>query len=115
MAFTAEEVFALHPGIRFAGLATRKGQMVFSKMRPGVVSYHPEPTRTATIEIQGQYMIEMAEKKYWAGTLEHITVSFEKYVHLFIPLKKHIAEITLEKDVPPESYRKICSAIQALE
>ncbi|MGA3298191.1 MAG: hypothetical protein ABSD41_12170 [Candidatus Bathyarchaeia archaeon] len=115
MAFTAEEVFALHPGIRFAGLATRNGQVVFSKMRPEMVSYHPEPSRTVTVEIQGQYLIEMAEKKFWAGALEHIAISFEKYVHLFIPLKNHIAEITVEKEVPSESYRKICSAIQALE
>ncbi|HKM49909.1 MAG TPA: hypothetical protein VJZ75_01895 [Candidatus Bathyarchaeia archaeon] len=110
-----EDIFAIHPEIRFAGLATRKGQVVFSKMRPGVVSYHPEPSRTVTVEIQGHYMIEMAEKKYWAGALEHIAICFEKYVHLFIPLKNHIAEITVEKDLPPHSYGKICSAIQALE
>ena len=110
-----EDILAVHPRIRFVGLATRKGQVIFGQMRPGVVSHHKEPSRTAGLELQGPYVIEMAEKKYWAGPLEHVAMTFEKYVQLFIPLKNHIAEITIERDVPPEMYSKICSAIRDLE
>ena len=38
----ADEIFLIHPKIRWAGLTTNKGQIIFSKMRPGVESYTPE-------------------------------------------------------------------------
>jgi hypothetical protein len=110
-----EDVFAVHPGIRFAGLANRNGQILFSKMREGVVSYTPDSVERTGLEDHGRYFIETAEQEVkWSGTLEHIAVSYEKYVVLYVPLKQGYVLISLEKDVPPESYTSIRKAIRAL-
>ena len=111
-----EDIFAIHPGIRFAGLANRNGQILFSKMREGVVSYTPDSVERTGLEDHGRYFIETAEQEVkWGGTLEHIAVSYEKYVVLIIPLERSYVMISLEKDVPVESYASICKAIRALD
>jgi hypothetical protein len=111
-----EDIFAVHPGIRFAGLANRDGQILFSKMREGVVSYTPGSVERTGLENHGRYFIETAEQEVkWSGKLEHIAVSYEKYVVLYIPLKQRYVLISLEKDVPAESYTSICKAIRALD
>ena len=110
-----EDIFAVHPGIRFAGLANRSGQILFSKMREGVVSYTPDSVERTGLEDHGRYFIETAEQEVkWSGILEHIAISYEKYVVLYIPLKQTYVLISLEKDVPAESYTGICKAIRAL-
>jgi hypothetical protein len=110
-----EDVFAVHPGIRFAGLANRNGQILFSKMRQGVVSYTPDSVERTGLKNHGRYFIEAAEEEVkWSGKLEQIAVSYEKYVVLYVPLKQGYVLISLEKDVPAESYTSICKAIRAL-
>jgi hypothetical protein len=49
---TPDEVFAIHPGIRWAGLATAKGQVIFSEMRPGVKSLTPEEDDRVLLELR---------------------------------------------------------------
>ena len=68
------------------------------------------------LEIQTQYIIESAElESKWNGALDHITFCFEKYVELIVPLKESYLAITVEKDVPPESYPRISKAIRKLK
>jgi len=111
-----EDVFAIHPRIRFAGLANRNGQILFSKMRDGVVSYTPDSVERTGLEDHGRYFIETAEQEVkWSGMLEHIAVSYEKYVVLYVPLKQGYVLLSLEKDVPAESYTRICKAIRAVD
>jgi len=111
-----EDIFAVHPRIRFAGLANRNGQILFSKMREGIVSYTPDSIDRTALEDHGRYFIETAEQEVkWSGMLEHIAVSYEKYVVLIIPLEQRYVLITLEKDVPAESHTSICKAIRALD
>ena len=111
-----EDLFAVHPGIRFAGLANRDGQILFSKMHEGVVSYTPDSVERTGLEDHGRYFIETAEQEVkWSGKLEQIAVSYEKYVVLYVPLKQGYVLISLEKDVPAESYTSICKAIRALD
>jgi len=110
-----EDIFAIHPRIRFAGLANRNGQILFSKMREGIVSHTPESVERTGLENHGRYFIETAEQDVkWSGMLEHITVSYEKYVVLYVPLKQGYVLLSLEKDVPAESHGGICKAIRAL-
>jgi hypothetical protein len=112
----AEEVFAVHPGIRWAGLATRKGGVIFAQMREGVTSLTPSSNDLNILEIRSQYIIESAElETKWTGALDHITFCFEKFDELIVPLKGGYLAITLEKDVPPDSYPSISKAIRELE
>ena len=111
-----EEVFAVHPRIRWAGLATRKGAVIFAQMREGVTSLTPNSNDLSDLEIRTQYIVESAElESWWAGGFDHVTFCFERYVELVVPLKDCYALITLEKDVPPESYPRISKAIRELE
>ncbi len=111
-----EDIFAVDPKIRFVGLANRNGQILFSKMREGIASYTPDSIDRTAVEDHGRYFIEKAEQEAeWSGMLEHIAVSYEKYVVLIIPLKQRYALITLEKDTPAESYASISKAIRALD
>ncbi len=111
-----EEIFAVHPRIRWAGLATRKGAVIFAQMRKGVTSMTPVSNQLTDLEIRTQYIIESAElETKWVGALDHITFCFEKYVELIVPLKDGYVAINMEKDVPAESYPKISRAIRELE
>ena len=111
-----DDVFAVHSGIRWAGLATRKGKVVFAQMREGVTSLTPNTNDLSTLEIRTQYILEAAElESKWSGTLDHITFCFEKYVEIIVPLKNSYVAITVERDVPPESYPKISNAIREME
>jgi hypothetical protein len=111
-----EDVFAVHQKIRFAGLARRNGQVLFLQMREGVVSFTPDSRDRTALEIHTQYIVETAEQESrWAGPVEHIAITFEKYVELIIPLEETYLAITVEKDVPAESYSEICKAIRTLD
>ena len=111
-----EEIFAIHPRIRWAGLATGKGAVIFAQMREGVTPLIPNSNHLSDLEIRTQYIVESAElDSKWVGTLDHMTFCFEKYVELIVPLEDGYVLITLEKDVPPESYPRISKAIRELE
>ena len=111
-----EDVFAVHPGIRFAGLASRNGQVLFAEMREGIVSHTPESIDRTGLEDHGRYFIKTAEEEVkWSGSLEHIAVTYEKYVVVYVPLAEKYVLISLEKSVPAESYTSICKAIRALD
>ena len=97
-------------------MATRKGKVIFAQMRDGVTSLTPSSNDLSTLEIRTQYIIEAAEQESrWAGPLDHIAFSFERYVEVIIPLGNSYVAITIEKDVPPESYPRISNAIRELE
>jgi len=111
-----EEIFVVHPRIRFAELANRNGQILFSKMRQGIVGHTPESVDRTDLEDHGRYFIETAEQEVkWSGKLEHIAVSYEKHVVLIIPLDQRYVLISVEKNVQAESYTSICKAIRALD
>jgi len=97
-------------------LATRRGKVVFAQMREGVASLTPYTDDISTLEIRSQYVIEAAEQESrWTGALDYITFCFEKFVEIIIPLRDSYVAITVEKDVPPETYPRISKAIRELE
>jgi len=111
-----EDIFALHPLIRWVGIATRRGRVVSAQMREGITSLTPNTNDLNTLEIRTQYIIEAAEQESrWAGALEFITFAFEKYVEIIIPLENSYAAITVEKEMPPQSYPELARAIRELE
>jgi hypothetical protein len=111
-----EDIFAIHPKIRFAGSAKRNGQVLFLQMREGVTSLTPDSLDRAALEIHAQYIVETVEQEgRWSGPVENVAITFEKYVELIIPLTETYVLITVEKEVPVESYGEICKAIRALD
>jgi hypothetical protein len=111
-----EDIFAIHPKIRFAGLARRNGQILFKQMREGVASLTPDSLDRTALEIHAQYIVETVELEgRWSGPVNHVAITFEKYIELIIPLKETYALITVEKEAPLESCEEICKAIRALD
>jgi hypothetical protein len=111
-----EDVFAIHPAIRWVGLATRKGRVIFSQMKEGVSSITPDTNDLSTLEIRTQYIIEGAEQESrWAGALDRITFVFEKYVEVIVPLRDSYVAVTVDKEILPQSYSGISKAIRELE
>jgi len=113
---SAEEIFAINPKIRWAGLASRRGRVIFIQMRDGLQSHTPDSHDKLTVEVRAQYIIETVEQEaVWGGEVQHVAIVFEKFVELIIPLKSAYAVITVEKDLQPDSYPAICRGIRELE
>ncbi len=113
---TPEDVFAINPNIRWAGLATNKGQVIFCQMRPSVESITPEQDDRLLLELRAQYITEMSRQvSRWAGPAEYIAVSYEKFIELIILLNDKYLAVTLEKNVPIETLVDITTSVRNLE
>lgn len=78
---TADDVFRLHPKIRWAALSADPTTVVFSQMRPGVESYTPNSEDKAFMEMGPLFMTGIAERlspQGKAGKLECVIACFEK-------------------------------------
>jgi hypothetical protein len=76
-----EDVFQLHPKIRWGAFATESGRIVFSQMRPGLVSYTDERDDRGFMEFGPQILTCIAQKlsaSGGAGNLQSLTVNMEK-------------------------------------
>lgn len=78
---TADDVFRLHPKIRWAALSTDPTTVVFSQMRPGVKSHTPNSEDKAFMEMGPLFITGVAERltpQGTAGKLECVIACFEK-------------------------------------
>jgi len=115
-AITPEMVFDVHPKIRWAGLANSKGRVFFMQMREGVTSLTPESNDRAALEIRAQYIIEtVRQESQSAGEVNSVTINFEKFVEILVPLKAGYFAITVDKDLAPETYTRIIRTLRELE
>jgi hypothetical protein len=77
---TPDDVFRLHPKIRWAAFSTDSG-VVFSEMRRGVESYTTNSEDRAFMELGPLFMTGLAERltpEFKAGRLECVIACFEK-------------------------------------
>lgn len=66
--FTPEDVFRLHPKIRWVGLASEKGEVVFVRTRPGVKSLSPEKEDRSFMELSPLLIVGACGRlSGWAG------------------------------------------------
>lgn len=113
---TPEDIFTVNPNIRWVGLATSKGQVLFSQMRRGVKSLTPEEDDRAMLELRAQFLTEMTEPvTLWAGPVNYIAICYEKFCELIVILKDKYVELTLEKDTPATTFKEIAENIQAIK
>jgi hypothetical protein len=112
---TPEDVFAISPFIRWAGLATAKGKVIFAQMRRGVKSLTPEEDDRAMLELRAQFLTEMCGTvTIWAGAVDYIAISYELFTELIVMLKDKYVAVTLEKG-SPENFKDIAKSIRAKE
>lgn len=110
-----EDVFAVNPNIRWAGLATKTGQVIFSQMRPGVKSLTPEEDDRLLLELRALFIAEMSERtSQWAGPVQYIAIGYEKFTELITVLKDKYMALTLESTASPQALVEVTKSIQAL-
>jgi len=110
-----EEVFATHPGIRWVGLATNRGKVIFSKMRDGVKSITPDSDDLLLLELRSQYITEMTQQvAHWAGPADYVAISYERFTELTIILKDEYVVLTVEKDVEAQEFPRIAGSVREL-
>jgi len=95
---TAEEIFNLHPKIRWAGLATEQGEVIFTKMRLGVQSLSPESIDQSFMQLGPMLLTGVCERLApWAGPLETVVSTYEKVVLVVRKLDKRYLALTIDR------------------
>lgn len=78
MLITPEEIFSLHPKIRWAAFSSDDGKVLFSQMRPGVESYTTNAEDRSFMELGPLFMTSLAERltpSGKAGRVDSIVVN----------------------------------------
>jgi hypothetical protein len=112
----AENIFRIHPHIRWAGLASESGVVIFSKMRAGVESYTPEEDDQYLLEFGGLVMDGIIERSsQWLGKCDYVIAAYDKATQLVIRVKDGYLALTVDKSVPANEVVGIAKAISRLE
>jgi hypothetical protein len=110
-----QDVFSLHPGIRWAGLTSQKGEVIFSKMRSGVDSLTPDEDDQFLLQFGALIMNGVCERSgEWLGECEYVNVTYERLIQLIVKLGTNHLAITVERNTPSEELLKITKSVQAL-
>jgi hypothetical protein len=112
-----EEVFRLHPKIRWAAFSTQEGRVTFSEMRPGVTSYTSEREDRSFMEFGPHVMSGIAERLSMtggAGKLESLIVNLEKDSVLLTPVGDGYLAISVNRTDSPDVFKEIEPMIQRL-
>jgi len=108
-----EDIFALHPKIRWVGLTTHQGQVVLAKMRPGVERATPENHDQRFLELGALILGGVAEgDAAFAGRVKWIAVDYEKYTELMVERDGKYLVLTFEPDKNLQTLREIITALE---
>ncbi len=112
---TPEDVFRVHPKIRWAGFTTERGDVIFAKMRPGVESLTPAEDDTFLLQFGALIMNGVTQRSGpWLGHCEYVAIAYEKTTQLIMKLKQRYLSLTVDKSVPPNEIAQITKSIEAI-
>lgn len=112
---TAEDVLRIHPKIRWAGLTSDKGELIFARMRPGIESFTPEEDDRYLLQFGALIMNGVTQHSGpWLGKCEYVAIAYEKTTQLIVNLKEKYLALTVEKSVPWDEILEIVKSVQAL-
>lgn len=94
-----DEVFSLSEKMRWVGLTTDKGEVIFNQMRPGVASLSPTEFDEEFVKLGPLTIIGVAERysEYVKG-VEYVVVGFGTVMCVYARLGSHVISVSLEKD-----------------
>ena len=76
---TAADVLGLHPKIRWAGLASENGEVIWMQQRAGITSFSPEDTDRAFVQMGPLIVSGVCERlSPWTGQVGSIVINYEK-------------------------------------
>jgi hypothetical protein len=112
---TPEHIFQLHPKIRWVGMSTDQGEVLFIRMRPGIESLSPEDTDLSFVQLGPMILQGVCERLVpWAGPLETVVSSYAKVVLIVTKLGKWYLALTINKEDRP-FIREIVQSLQTLK
>ena len=112
---TAEDVFRIHPKIRWVGLTTERGEVVFSRMRPGIESFTPDEDDRFLLQFGAILMNGITQRSDpWLGRSEYMAIAYEKTTQLILRLGERYLAMTVEKSVQPNEIEQIANSIRAV-
>lgn len=95
---SAEEVFELHPKIRWAAKTSERGEVKFCKMRSGVSSLTPEGKDEFFMQTGALVLLGVCEKMVsWHGSVDSLVISYDRVVMYIRRLGNEILAMTLDK------------------
>jgi hypothetical protein len=98
---TPEDIFRLHSGIRWAGLTSQKGEVIFSRMRPGIQSLTPEQDDQYLLQFGALIMNGVCQRSSdWLGGCAYVQVGYERVIQLILRLGTDYLAVTVEKSTP---------------
>ena len=96
--FTAEDIFRIHPKIRWAALANEKGEVLFMQMRPGLESLSPPDQDRVFMQIGPLMLVGVSERlAAWAGAVESVVITFEKVGMVIARVSGKYLALTVER------------------
>jgi hypothetical protein len=96
---TPERIFALNAKIRWAGLATDQGEVLFATMRPGITSLSPDDTDRSFMQLGPMLLSGVCERLIpWAGPLQAVVSRYEKVVMIVRKLNKLYLALTINSE-----------------
>lgn len=112
-----EYIFALQPKIRWAGMITRKGEILFSQMRPGIPSLTDAEEDKLLLELRLPLLLEMGERPIrWSGLAEFAIISYEKFFELYVAHgNDHLIVVTVDKSIEFQLLSEIANRIKTLQ
>ncbi|MGA2461196.1 MAG: hypothetical protein ABSF82_07240 [Candidatus Bathyarchaeia archaeon] len=106
-----ERIFNLHPKIRWAGLASDGGDLLFSKMRSNVESISPQATDESFMQLGPMLLSGICERlASCAGPLDNVVSTYEKVALIVKRLGNRYLAITInrsDESVLPEIIEKL--------
>jgi len=117
MAFSSpDDVFRVHPKIRWVAWVSEEGRVRFCQMRPGVVSHCPEEEDFRFAEFNPLLLIGAGERMArWDGRVESVTVAYEKVLMYVRKFKDGILTLTVDKENDgTDAIREISKTLNAM-
>jgi hypothetical protein len=112
-----DEVFRLHPKIRWAAFSTETGRIAFSQMRPGLSSYTSDKDDRAFMEFGPQLMTGIAERLSptgGAGRVQSLVVNMEKDAVFLTQLRGGYLAISAERADAAQVFNEVEPMIRRL-
>jgi hypothetical protein len=112
---SAEAVFRLHPKIRFVGLSSKEGEVVFSEQRNGTATFSPAEADRAFVQMGSLILMGVCERlSPWTGPVGSVVINYEKVLSVVMRVKDGYLAMTLEKGEAPDTIAEIVRSVRSL-
>lgn len=111
---TPERIFSINPKIRWAGLVTEQGEVLFVTMRSGLKSLSPEETDRSFMQLGPMLLSGVCERLApWAGPLHELVSRYEKVAMIVTKIEKFYLAVTINSE-DADSIQEIMESLRRM-